>query len=241
MGRTSERNQEVRIKNKQEIRVIEQGYVDDEFRDLTAIVEAKRQEIEKKLIEYTKGFTVTKYTKDGDPYEVPNTNPLLIQKYFFQSINPLVNVEPEYSAEKLGIIWQLYEEMIGKVNAQIGILVPNLSSFCSFAGIRLATFKSYKNSLDEGMRIVVEKIEDGCFDSNVMLAQMGYVKERSTVYRMKSEQERVEKEAPQIHIHNDNVDLDMVQKRLEQLKGLGMKQKRSEAIVAEYTYEGENK
>ena len=239
MSIQSERNQDVRIKNKQEIREIEQGYVDSELKVLTTIVEAKRHEIENKLIEYTKGFTVTKYTKEGEPYEVPNTNPLLIQKYFFQSINPLVNVEPEYSAEKLGIIWQLYEEMVGKVNAQIGIVVPNLSSFCASAGIRLSTFKGYKNSVDESMRIVVEKIEDGCFDNNVMLAQMGYVKERSTVYRMKSEQERVEKEAPQVDIHKDVTDLKAIQNRLSELKGFSEKKK---AIEVEYTYgESEDK
>lgn len=241
MSRISERNEDVRIKNKQEIRVIEQGYVDNEFKDLMTIVEAKRSEIEKKLVEYVENNKIEKYNKDGDKYEVPNTNPLLIHKYFFQSINPLVNVEPEYSAEKLGIVWQLYEEMIGKVNAKIGILVPNLSSFCAFAGIRLATFKRYKSSVDESMRIVVEKIEDGCFDSNVMLAQMGYVKERSTVYRMKSEQERVEKEAPQVHIHKDVTDLNAIRNRLNEIKGFGEKKKRIEAIETEYTHVGEDK
>lgn len=238
MGRTKEYNQDVRIKNKQEVRMIEQDYVDDEFKTLSTIVEAKRYEIEEKLKTYLEKNKIKKYDKDGKPYEIPNTNPLLIQKYFFQSINPLVNVEPEYSAEKLGIIWQLYEEMIGKVNADIGVLVPNLSGFCSFAGIRLSTFKNYKNSLDESMRIVIEKIEDGCFDSNVMLAQMGYVKERSTVYRMKSEQERIEKETPQIHIHKDTVDLDFIHSRLEEIKSLGEKKK---AIEVEYTYAGDKK
>lgn len=241
MSRISERNEETRIKNKQEIRVIEQGYVDEEYRDLSLIVERKRKEIEDKLVKYLEDNKQVVYTKEGTPITKPNVNPLLIQKYFFQSINPLVNVEPEYSAEKLGIIWQLYEEMIGKVNAKIGVLVPNLSSFCAFAGIRLATFKRYKSSVDESMRIVVEKIEDGCFDSNVMLAQMGYVKERSTVYRMKSEQERVEKEAPQVHIHKDVTDLNAIRNRLNEIKGFSEKKKRVEAIETEYSHIGEDK
>lgn len=241
MSRISERNEETRIKNKQEIRVIEQGYVDEEYRDLSLIVERKRKEIEDKLVKYLEDNKQVIYTKEGTPITKPNVNPLLIQKYFFQSINPLVNVEPEYSAEKLGIIWQLYEEMIGKVNAKIGVLVPNLSSFCAFAGIRLTTFKRYKSSVDESMRIVVEKIEDGCFDSNVMLAQMGYVKERSTVYRMKSEQERVEKEAPQVHIHKDVTDLNAIRNRLNEIKGFSEKKKRVEAIETEYSHIGEDK
>jgi len=109
--------------------------------------------------------------------------------------------------------------MVGKISAKIGVIVPSLSNFCNFAGIRLSTFKQYKQSVDEDMRIVVEKIEDGCFDSNLTLAQLGYIKERSTVYRMKSEQERVEKEMPSIHIHNESVDLGDINRRLQELKG----------------------
>lgn len=186
---------------------------------LEKAVEEKRKEIENKLIKFFDENKSKKYNKDGVAYDVPNTNPIVIQKYFFQSINPLVNVEPKYSAEKLGIVWQLYEEMIGKISAKIGVIVPSLSNFCNFAGIRLSTFKQYKQSVDEDMRIVVEKIEDGCFDSNLTLAQLGYIKERSTVYRMKSEQERVEKEMPAIHIHNEGVDLGDINRRLQELKG----------------------
>ena len=113
---------------------------------------------------------------------------------------------------------------------------PNLSSFCAFAGIRLSTFKKYKQSLDEGMRIVVDKIEDGCFDSNITLAQMGYIKERSTVYRMKSEQEKIEKEAPVVHLHNNQVDLNAIQRRIKETQGLSEKKR---AIEVDYTHESE--
>lgn len=194
-------------------------------------MQEKRKEIQDKLVKYLEENKVKKRTKDGTEYEVPNVNPLVIQKYFFQSINPLVNVEPKYSAEKLGIVWQLYEEMIGFINSKIGVLVPNLSSFCSFAGIRLSTFKQYKQSLDEDMRIVVEKIEDGCFDSNVTMSQFGYIKERSTVYRMKSEQEKIEKETPAIHIHNEGVNLGDINKRLKELQGFKEKKEIIEAEV----------
>lgn len=234
MGKNAEYNKEIRIKNKQEIRKIEKEYVEDVFGGLNQAVEAKRKEIEDKLIKYVEENKVKRYNKDGDPYEITNTNPLVIQKYFFQSINPLVNVEPKYSAEKLGIVWQLYEEMIGKISSKIGLVIPNLSSFCAFAGIRLSTFKQYKQSIDEDLRIVADKIEDGCFDSNVTLAQMGYIKERSTVYRMKSEQEKIEKETPVVHIHNERVDINNIQKRIREMSGFSEKKK---AIEVEYTYE----
>ena len=194
MSKISEDNKAIRIENKQSVRAIEKAYVNDVLNGLDNAVQIKRNEIEDKLKKYLEENKIQKYNKDGDKFEVPNINPLVIQKYFFQSLNPLVNAEPKYSAEKLGIVWQLYEEMIGKISAKIGLIIPNLSSFCAFAGIRLSTFKSYKQSVDEDMRIVIDKIEDSCFDSNIILAQMGYIKERSTVYRMKSEQEKIEKE-----------------------------------------------
>lgn len=216
--KTKEYNQSVMLKNKKELRELEKNYVEEILGDINKAIENKRKEIEKKLIEYSETHKVKKRTKDGVEYEVANVNPIVIQKYFFKSISPMMNIEPTYNAEKLGIVWDLYEEMIEKISTDIGVIAPSLSGFCSFAGIRVSTFKEYRKSVDIDMRVVSEKIEDSCFDSNTTLAQFGYIKERTTVYRMKSEQERVEKEMPTVHIHNNNgVDLEQINKRLAQL------------------------
>lgn len=216
--KTKEYNQSIMLKNKKELRELEKNYVEEVLGDINKAIENKRKEIEKKLIEYSETHKVKKRTKDGVEYEVANVNPIVIQKYFFKSISPMMNIEPAYNAEKLGIVWGLYEEMIEKISTDIGVIAPSLSGFCSFAGIRVSTFKEYRKSVDIDMRVVSEKIEDSCFDSNTTLAQFGYIKERTTVYRMKSEQERVEKEMPTVHIHNNNgVDLEQINKRLEQL------------------------
>lgn len=216
--KTKEYNQSVMLKNKKELRELEKNYVEEVLGDINKAIENKRKEIEKKLIEYSETHKVKKRTKDGVEYEVANVNPIVIQKYFFKSISPMMNIEPTYNAEKLGIVWDLYEEMIEKISTDIGVIAPSLSGFCSFAGIRVSTFKEYRKSVDIDMRVVSEKIEDSCFDSNTTLAQFGYIKERTTVYRMKSEQERIEKEMPTVHIHNNNgVDLEQINKRLAQL------------------------
>ena len=68
---------------------------------------------------------------------------------------------------------------------------------------------------------------------NVTEEQMGYIKERSTVYRMKSEQERIEKETPTIHIHNESVDLANIKKRLNELQGFTNKKKLVEVEIVE--------
>lgn len=216
--KTKEYNQSIMLKNKKELRELEKNYVEEVLGDINKAIESKRKEIESKLIEYSETHKVKKRTKDGVEYEVANVNPIVIQKYFFKSISPMMNIEPTYNAEKLGIVWDLYEEMIEKISTNIGVIAPSLSGFCSFAGIRVSTFKDYRKSVDIDMRVVSEKIEDSCFDSNTTLAQFGYIKERTTVYRMKSEQERVEKEMPTVHIHNNNgVDLEQINKRLAQL------------------------
>ena len=102
-------------------------------------------------------------------------------------------------------------------------MLPSLSNFCRFAGITLSTFKGYKSSPDESLRIIVEKIDDACFDTQVTMSQYGAVKERSTIFRMKAEQERVEKETPAIHIHNDAVDLSEITNRLKEIKNYNVK------------------
>lgn len=238
-----EYNEKIRVANKQEVRMIEREYIGEVLGGLEAAIEERRADLERKLIEYSEKYTKTMYTKDGDPYEVPNVNPMIIKKYFFQSINPLMNREPEYSAEKLGIIWGLYEEMVTEINARIGIFVPSVSHFCSFAGMRVETFKRLRGSYDEDMRIVIDKIEDGCYDANVMMSQMGYVKERSTVYRMKSEQERVEKEAiTSVTVVNNKVDLDEMKAKLaaaKKMQAFGEKKKAIEVELIDEPRAGE--
>lgn len=208
-------NKEVRIENKHDLRVLEKMYVDSVVDNLDEIVEKRKNELTEKLRVF--------YEKAE---EKPNLrHPYIINSYFFKSINPMSNHEPKYTAEKLGIVWDLYNHILTEVNMEIGEMLPNLTSFCTFAGISLSTFKGYRNSPDEGMRIVYEKINDMCFDTQVTMAQMGTIKERSTIYRMKSEQERIEKETPAIHIHQDSIDLGEITNRLKEIKQYNSKKK----------------
>lgn len=201
-------NSEVRMENKRQLRDLEKMYVDGVIDNLDQIVEERKNDLVLQLQNF--------YNKLE---QKPNLrNPFIINSYFFKSINPMSNCEPKYTAEKLGIVWDLYNHILCEVNMEIGEVLPTLSNFCKFAGITLSTFKTYKNSPDEAMRIVIEKISDSCFDTQVTMAQIGAVKERSTIYRMKAEQERVEKETPAIHIHQEAVDLGEIANRLKEIK-----------------------
>lgn len=217
-------NKMIRTQNKQNLRQLESMYVNNSIEDLSKLVEERHNELTEQLIQYQKEFKTTQYNKKGEPYEVLNVKPFIIQNYFFKSINPIGNREPNYNAEKLAIVWDLYNEIVLQINAKIGDYIPSLTSFCTFAGITLSTFRSWKKSNDEDMRIIVEKISDVCYDINVSMAQRGGLKERSTIYRMKSEQERPEKEQPQIHIHNEgSIDFNAINQRLEELQGFNKK------------------
>ena len=150
VSETTINNKIVRQENKVQLRTLEKMYVDGVINNLEEIVADKKKEIVEKLQEF--------YLKLEEKPEI--RSPYLINSYFFKSINPMPNHEPKYTAEKLGIVWELYQEILTEVNMNIGEILPNLSSFCKFAGITLSTFRNYKNSPDEGLRILVEKIGD---------------------------------------------------------------------------------
>lgn len=232
-----ETNRDIERKNKRNLRELEQVYVNGTLSNLKEIVEEKKKELEDKLIRYSEENRTTKYTKKGEAYEIPNLNPIIIQNYFFKSINPIGNREPEYNAEKLAIIFELYSDIVSEINSKIGDFIPNISSFCLFAGITTQTFKNYKRSTDLDLRTIYEKINDYCFNSNLTLAQSGKLSEKSTIYRMKVEEDKSEKSEPQIHIHADTLDMEMVNRRLKEIQDFNLI--KSNSIPTESKEDGE--
>lgn len=203
------------LQNKTEVRDLEQFYVDGTFEDMEKLVELKKEALINQIENYKERCSKIKYAKDGTPYEVVDTNPMIISNYFFRSLNPISNVEPTYSAEKLGIAWDLYMYLVQEVNIEIGEFSPTPTHFCKFAGITLATLKKYRTSPDASMRYVVEKIYDSCFDNSMSMAQLGKTKERSTIFRAKSELEVVEKVTPNVNVNVDvEADLKDIQHRI---------------------------
>jgi len=211
-------NREIMTKNKNDLRVLENMYINGKIDNLDELIKERKEELLNKLVEYRDTMVTTKYTTKGDKYTVPNINPIIMQNYFFKSINPIANREPQYNAEKLAIVFQLYTEIVGEINAKVGNFIPNISSFCLFAGLTTSTFNNYKRSTDEDMRVVYDKISDYCFNSNVTLAQTGQLSEKSTIYRMNVEQSKSERGEAQIHIHTDGLNMGVIQDRLKELQ-----------------------
>ena len=205
------------LNKKNELKKLENFYINGKIENLPLLVEEKKKEIVEVISDYIGKYTETYYDEDGTEHTKIRMTPYIVSNYFFRSIINLNNIEPLYSAEQLSILWDLYQYQVEQVNIMLCPFTPTVSHFCKFIGITTNGFRKMKNSPDEGTRIIIAKIEDSCFDSNVTMAQMGKFKERSTVYRMKSEQERIEKETPQVIVHATNVDLAGINKRLQEL------------------------
>lgn len=217
MTKIKEKNQEIVNKNKNEVKLLESFYVNATLDNLPIMVEKRKNEIVDKLVDFQNKYIQYNHDKQGNEYKI--INPYLISTYFFKSINPISSKIPKYSAEKLAVVWDLYMYLIEQVNMNIGTFQPSLTHFAKFAGISLQTINNYKNCGDEDMMILCEKIYDECFNGNISLAQNGQLREKSTITRMKIENQVIEKVQPTVRVNVDTkVDLNEINKRLEEIK-----------------------
>ena len=225
-SKVKEDNKFIQIKNKNEVVDLENFCVNAQINEmLPKIVEERKQEVVNQLVEFQNKYIQTKYDRYGNETKV--VNPYLISTYFFKSINPLSNVEPAYSSEKLAIVWDIYMYLIEQVNMNIATFQPTLTHFAKFAGISLNTLKNYKNMGDPQMSILIDKIYDETMDSNLTLAQNKKLTEKSTQFRLKVENEVVEKVQPKVNVNvNTKLDLDRINGRLNELISFNKKSKK---------------
>lgn len=226
MKKIKEDNYEIQKKNQNELRDLEQFYTEGKVDNMLANIEEKKEELVKDMIKYHDShLKECKWDKEGNPvaWKV-DISPLVINNYFFKPICPITSQEPVYNAEKLGMVFDYYCDILAEVNNQIGNYPSSLTSFCKLAGITFNTLRNYRNSDDYNMRVVAEKIYDQIGDENVTMSQMGVVRERSTIFKMKSQNEMVEKVQPQVKVNvNAEIDVDRIQERLNKYKKFASK------------------
>lgn len=190
---------------------VEQFYVNAHVDNLKELVEIRK----KKIVE-----DLAKFSGEDEEGNRLKITPFVLNNYFFKSVSRLTNVEPDYNSEQLGILWDLYNELVMQVNMKYMEFTPTLSHFCKFIGITTQRFKStYKESPDEGTRIVAGKIYDQFYDENVTMAELGLKKSRPTQFRIQSEMGIIEKQAPKINVHTTDIDIDGVNERLNEILG----------------------
>ena len=224
--KNKEKNNEIQLSNQNKLRKLEQMYVEDKIDNMFENIEKKKEELVNGMIEYADKHTKEcKWDKDGRPLDYTvEINPLVINNYFFKSIVPITSQEPQYNAEKLGMVFDYYCEILAEVNDRIGNFPSSLTSFCKLAGITLATLRNYRNSSDYSLRIVAEKIYDQIGDENIAMSQMGIVRERSTIFKMKAQNEIVEKEQPKVNINiTEKPNMERIAERISRYKAFATK------------------
>lgn len=216
--KNKEKNLEIQKTNQNKLRDLEQMYVENKIDTMFQRIEERKEELVQDMIKYAEEHTKpVKWNKDGIPIgEKVEINPLVINNYFFKSIVPITSQEPEYNAEKLGMVFDYYCEILAEINDKIGNFPSSLTSFCKLAGITLATLRNYRNSSDYSLRVVAEKIYDQIGDENITMSQMGVVRERSTIFKMKAQNEIVEKEQPKVSINiTEKPNMERIEERLK--------------------------
>lgn len=211
------------IQARNDIKRLEEFYVNGTVNDIIPVLNAKKTELVDKMVEYAKeNEHAVKWDKDGVPIDYAvDIKPVVINNYFFKSIVPYGACVPLYNAEKLWMVYDYYMELIAEVNDKIGDFPPTLTGFCKLAGLTLNNLKEYKSSSDLDLRTVAEKIYDEIGDNNLTMSQIGKTRERSTLFRLKSQNEIVEKAQPNVNItFKEVVNTDKINANLEKYKSL---------------------
>lgn len=178
------------------------------------------------MIQYAKdNEKCVKWDKDGDELDFAvKLNPIVVTNRYFKPITPILGQEPIYNAEKLGMVFDYYCDILSEVNDKIGNFPSSLTSFCKLAGITTATLRNLKNSADISMRTVVEKIYDQIGDENITMSQMGIARERTTLFKMKSQNEMVEKQQPNVNINiTEMPNMEIINARIDHYKKFAQK------------------
>lgn len=215
------------LDEREKISTLEKFYADATLDNLPELVENKKEEMVLKLGDFQRNYVRYKLDRSGNKTKV--VNPYLISTYFFKTVNPVHTKVPLYTPEKLSIVWDLYMYLIEQVNMWIAPFNPTLSHFCKFAGITLVTFNSYKTNGDDDMLTLCNKICDETMNSNFELAQNKLLNEKTTMSRLKVENQIVEKEQPRVNVNitakANNVDLNEINKRLAEIQKFNKKTK----------------
>lgn len=222
MSSVKDKNMAIMQKNKNDLRDIEEFYVNGTVENLLSKLNELKEQKTSEIIAYVNDNQHPILNKYGEVVDYRTImKPVVINNYFFKSICPLGNKIPVYNAEKLAIVFDYYQFLITQINELAGNFPPSLTGFCKLAGISTNTLREYKNSSDIEMRNVVEKIYDQLGDDNLTMSQLGQVKEKSTIFKLEAQHEIVKKNQPNVNItYKEVINTDRLNSNLEKYKSL---------------------
>lgn len=167
---------------------------------LTEVFDVKMEEIKKDIQKYAISHTKVRVYKNGSEEEYVDFSPIAVNEKFFKPIQKPENGVFVYTAEELELFYEKYREIVAEVNEYIGTFPTSISSFCKFIGITVDTLRGYKSTNDVNLKRVIERIYEEIGDDNLFVAQLGKASERSTLFRLKSQNEMEEKKSPNVNV-----------------------------------------
>ena len=133
-----------------------------------------------------------------------------------RSVEDIVNVQHKgYTPQELAEAFNIYIDMIGKIN-EVCKFPPNKGTFCSLLGISKQTYDAYMCDPD---KVDIMGIIDNYISTSVVTsAQLGELREISSIFTLKSQHGYMEAKAPVVIEHKKETDIDDITAQLEALK-----------------------
>ena len=120
----------------------------------------------------------------------------------------------EYTSEELMIGFEMYRNVIAEINKKFSY-PPSVFTFCGFMNISTTTYKNYKSNPDKNE--VIQMIDDYIAGIQLTSAQLGKLKEITTIFGLKSLHGFYEAQAP-VHVKKEiKVDLDEIDRQIKAL------------------------
>lgn len=129
----------------------------------------------------------------------------------------LIGQPLKYTAEELNIVFEYYRQAIVQINKKVKY-PPSKENFCAFADISTATYNNYLMSNDESLQELMLRIDDYIRENMLTSAQVGEIREITTMFRGKTAHGLVEASAPIVVEHHSETDMNKISAMIQQLK-----------------------
>lgn len=133
-----------------------------------------------------------------------------------RSLTDITITNKSFTSQELAIAFNIYLEMIDKINNYVKF-PPNKGTFCQMLGISTVTYDNYLQNPEkcEIMRIIDDYITTNLLTS----AQIGELKEISTMFTLKSKHGFVEATAPIVIEHKKETNIEDIKSKIQAIKG----------------------
>jgi len=187
-------------KKEQLVRAGEKSILEEYKRELPQKLETRLNEITEKLSarEEVKGLSTIEIGELLRPHNV-------------------IGQPVTYTAEQLNIVFEYYRKAMMEINREVKY-PPSKENFCAFADISTSNYNQMLMSNDEAKQEVMLRIDDYIRENMLTSAQVGEIREITTMFRGKTAHGLVEAQAPIVVEHKSETDMSKINEMISKLK-----------------------